>query len=110
MNQTRKMWVSAGVVGVILVGGATIAASASAGRLEKVSEEMRAVVEKNPPLREPAPSADPESVTPSDDDVVSHEVEDDPGKVTEYWTDDRMEHAEPMPIPEVDAREGEKLN
>jgi hypothetical protein len=30
MNQTRKMWASAAVVGVILVGGVSVAAAASA--------------------------------------------------------------------------------
>lgn len=103
MNPTRKMWVSAGVVGVIVVGGASVAAAASAGRIQKVShQETRAVVEqdKTPQSATPStpaaqPDRDPEDI------VVSHEVNSDPNKVVEYWTDERMEGAEPMPMPEV---------
>lgn len=98
MNQTRKMWASAAVVGVIIVGGASVAVSASAGRLEQVRGETRAVVEKG------SPSSAPE---PTDDIVVSKEVNPDPAKVVEYWTDKRMEDAQPMPMPEVGQSEFE---
>lgn len=99
MNPTRKMWVSAGVVGVIAVGGISVAAAASAGRLEKVSQETRAVVvEQQEPQQAPTPEPTPE---PTDDVVVSHELNTDPEEVAEYWTDQRMEQAEPMPMPEV---------
>ncbi|TMR98565.1 hypothetical protein [Nonomuraea basaltis] len=98
MNQTRKMWASAAVVGVIVVGGASVAAAASAGKLDQVSKETRAVVEKASPSSQPDQPA-PE--TTDDDIVVSEEVNPDPGKVLEYWTDERMEGAEPMPMPEV---------
>ncbi|TYB70930.1 hypothetical protein FXF51_00345 [Nonomuraea sp. PA05] len=90
MDQTRKMWASAVVVGVIVVGGASVAAAASAGKLDQVARETRAVVEKAPPSGEPTP-----------DIVVSTEVNPDPREVIEYWTDQRMEGAEPMPMPEV---------
>ncbi|MER6580509.1 hypothetical protein, partial [Nonomuraea sp. NPDC001023] len=46
MNQTRKMWASAAVVGVIVVGGASVAAAASAGKLDAVARETRAVVDQ----------------------------------------------------------------
>ncbi|MEO3868155.1 hypothetical protein ABGB18_04915 [Nonomuraea sp. B12E4] len=95
MDHTRKMWASAAVVGVIVVGGASIAAAASAGKLE----EVRAVMEKAPPT--PRPS-DSRSVEDDDEIVVSTEVNPDPGKVFEYWTDSRMEDAQPMPMPSVD--------
>ncbi|WP_043616936.1 hypothetical protein [Nonomuraea candida] len=97
MDQTRKMWASAAVVGVIVVGGASIAAAASAGKLDQVARETRAVVEKA------SPSGQPQQPSPetSDGIVVSTEVNPDPGEVIDYWTDQRMEDAEPMPMPEV---------
>ena len=35
--------------------------------------------------------------------MVSEELNPDPQKVIEYWTDKRMEDAQPMPMPEVTA-------
>ncbi|MGW0810393.1 hypothetical protein [Nonomuraea sp. NPDC002799] len=97
MHQTRKMWASAAIVGVIVVAGASIAAAASAGRLDQAGEETRAVVEKDVPSSGPS-----DRQTPADDDiVVSREVNPDPGKVLDYWTDQRMEDAQPMPMPGV---------
>jgi hypothetical protein len=93
MDQTRKMWASAAVVGAIVAGGVSIAAAASAGRLDQAGEETRVVVEKAP-----SSSRAPE---PTDDIVVHTDVNPDPGKVLEYWTDDRLEDAQPMPMPEV---------
>ncbi|MFI7465607.1 hypothetical protein [Nonomuraea sp. NPDC049646] len=107
MNQTRKMWASAAVVGAIVVGGASVAAAASAGKLDAVARETRAVVdqtaeqaadqaaEQASPTGRPVPS-------PGDTDgvVVSTEVNPDPREVIDYWTDKRMEEAEPMPMPE----------
>ncbi|MGW3341781.1 hypothetical protein ACWDA3_00680 [Nonomuraea rubra] len=95
MDQTRKMWASAAVVGVIVVGGASVAAAASAGKLDQVARETRAVVEKA------SPSGQPQGTTSDDDFVVSTEVNPDPREVLEYWTDERMEDAQPMPMPEV---------
>ncbi|WP_336206546.1 hypothetical protein [Nonomuraea sp. LPB2021202275-12-8] len=94
MNQTRKMWVSAAAVGVILVGGVTVAAAASAGRLDQV-RQTRAVVEKATPSS-PLPTPDP-----TEGIVVTTEVNPDPDEVTGYWTDERLEEAQPMPMPEV---------
>ncbi|MGW2220390.1 hypothetical protein ACWCSD_35855 [Nonomuraea sp. NPDC001684] len=107
MNQTRKMWASAAVVGVIVVGGASVAAAASAGKLDAVARETRAVVdqradqkadrsaEQTSPTGRPVPSpGDTEGV------VVSTEINPDPREVIDYWTDKRMEEAEPMPMPE----------
>ncbi|MGN9844111.1 hypothetical protein ACTMTI_38895 [Nonomuraea sp. H19] len=95
MDQTRKMWASAAIVGVIVVAGVSIAAAASAGKLE----ETRAVVEKASPSGQPEqPEPSPKS---SDGTVISREVNPDPDKVLEYWTDQRMEDAQPMPMPEA---------
>ncbi|MFC4116086.1 hypothetical protein [Nonomuraea zeae] len=104
MDQTRKMWASAAVVGVIVAGGVSIAAAASAGKLEQVGKETRAVVEKaspsgQPEQQTPGPEASPQ--TTDDDIVVSTEINPDPDAVLEYWTDKRMEDAQPMPMPEV---------
>ncbi|SEU21219.1 hypothetical protein [Nonomuraea wenchangensis] len=93
MDQTRKMWASAAVVGVIVAGGISIAAAASAGRLDQAAEETGAVVEGRP-----SPVS---SDGAGDGVVVSEEVNPDPAKVFEYWSDDRMEGAEPMPMPAV---------
>lgn len=96
MNQTRKMWASAAVVGVIVVGGASVAAAASAGKLDAVARETRAVVDKAEPSGQPTPAPDS-----TDGIVVSKEVNPDPREVIDYWTDKRMEGAEPMPMPEA---------
>jgi hypothetical protein len=77
MDETRKMWASAAIVGVIVVGGASVAAAASAGKLDQVARETRAVVEKAP-QGSPAPSAGPSQDDP-DDIVVSTEVNPNPG-------------------------------
>ncbi|MBN6057739.1 hypothetical protein JYK22_37800, partial [Nonomuraea sp. RK-328] len=95
MDQTRKMWASAAVVGVIVVGGVSVAAAASAGRLEKVSKETEAVVQVDS-----GRVAELTGQTPSPDTVVSRDVNPDPDAVLDYWTDERMEDAEPMPMPE----------
>ncbi|MBB6346912.1 hypothetical protein ACWGH8_39120 [Nonomuraea muscovyensis] len=117
MDQTRKMWASAAVVGVIVVGGVSIAAAASAGRLDQVAKETRAVVEKASPSELPtvpgSGATQPSEQAPQpvdqlteatrapEDIVVSKEVNPDPGEVLQYWSDDRLEEAQPMPMPEV---------
>ncbi|MET7329587.1 hypothetical protein [Nonomuraea sp. NPDC005650] len=100
MDQTRKMWASAAVVGVIVVGGASVAAAASAGKLDQVAKETRAVVEK-----QPLPASSPTPTTSDDGIVVSHDVNPDPDAVVDYWTDQRLQDAQPMPMPEVSAGE-----
>ncbi|MGW5688549.1 hypothetical protein [Nonomuraea sp. NPDC003754] len=102
MNPSRKTWVSAVTVGVIVAGGVSIAAAASAGRLEKVSQETTVVVNNTPaPSGRPAETNDTTDETPDDDTVVSHEVEQSPQEAVDYWTESRMEGAEPMPMPEA---------
>jgi hypothetical protein len=90
MNRTRKMWASAGVVGVILAGGFSVAAAASSGGLGEIPEQTRAQVEKDAPEEPSAP-----------DSVVSTELNPDPQRAVDYWTDERVEGAQPMPMPEV---------
>lgn len=103
MDETRKMWASAAVVGVIVVGGATVAAAASAGRLDQVARETRAVVEQP----RSAENAADKSPGPDDGIVVSTEVNPRPGEVLEYWDDERLAEAQPMPIPEITVGESE---
>ncbi|MGW2156506.1 hypothetical protein [Nonomuraea sp. NPDC001699] len=96
MNQTRKMWASVIVVGVIVVGGASVAAAASAGRLDAVARKTQAEIEQAPPTGRPIPAPDR-----TEGIVVSTEVNPDPREVIDYWTGNRMEEAEPMPMPEA---------
>ncbi|HLU70777.1 MAG TPA: hypothetical protein VKZ82_01240 [Nonomuraea sp.] len=94
MKQSRKTWASAAVVGVVVAGGVWVAAAASAGRLEQARETTRAGIEEISPT--PAgPSAEPTDI------VVSTGVNPDPEDVLQYWTDERLEDAQPMPMPEV---------
>ncbi|GIH80494.1 hypothetical protein [Planobispora longispora] len=103
MNQTRKMWASAGIVAAIIVGGVSVSAAASAGRLEKDGEPVPAVEPNEPAARDQTPPAappSPEETPTTEDFVVSKDVNPDPEDVTRYWTDNRMGRAEPMPLPE----------
>ncbi|GAA3446807.1 hypothetical protein [Planomonospora venezuelensis] len=100
MNPTRKMWVSAGVVAAVLVGGVSVSAAASAGRLEKDGRPSPATEPHQPASQKtPVPPAPAETAPPAEDFVVSKEVNPDPEQVTRYWTEHRMEEAEPMPMP-----------
>ncbi|MEV4244611.1 hypothetical protein AB0J63_14495 [Streptosporangium canum] len=118
MNVTRKTWVSAGIVGVVLAGGISVAAAAATGGIGKpvpavegdqpISGGARA--SQNPPDL----SAGPEGDTPAQEDpsqgatapaeeyVVSKEVNPDPRQVTRYWTEQRLEDAQPLPMPVVE--------
>lgn len=109
MKPTSRMWISAGVVGVILAGGASIAVAASAGRIDRAQMER-----EGPPFASssatPAPgtapgtAADgrPEGPAGSPDDVVvSRELTTDPESVLEYWTEERMRDARPQPMPVI---------
>ncbi|MBG0816409.1 hypothetical protein [Planomonospora sp. ID82291] len=112
MKPTRKTWASAGVVAVILTGGASVAAAASAGGIERAGEPVPVpvpAVEPNAPV--PAgpvpptasvPPAPPERTAPPEDFVVSTEVDPEPEKAARYWTEHRMEDALPMPLPVVE--------
>ncbi|WP_344976637.1 hypothetical protein [Streptosporangium fragile] len=117
MKVTRKTLVSAGVVGVVLAGGVSVTAAASeAGvRGAEVGRSTGAKVSTTPhdtepsvaphdaeppgstPGEEPSPST-PET-PPAEDYIVSEEVNPDSGAVLDYWTEDRLEEAEPFPLP-----------
>ncbi|MDP9844190.1 hypothetical protein [Streptosporangium lutulentum] len=109
MNVTRKTWVSAGIVGAVLVGGMSVAAAAADGGIEKIkggTGKIEKVGERTPvEPRQPGTSS-PQSPPPSgetpppSDDVVSREINPDPGQTARYWTDARLEGAQPMPMPE----------
>ncbi|MER7132968.1 hypothetical protein [Streptosporangium saharense] len=111
MRITRKTWVSAGVVGVVLAGGISVTAAASAGRAEKVpgvgeTAPVHAVPPNTPsagrqPQDDTAASPSEQPSTP-DRSVVSRDVNPDPGAVTTYWTERRLQKADPFPMPEAD--------
>ncbi|WP_440071441.1 hypothetical protein [Streptosporangium sp. OZ121] len=104
MNVTRKTWVSAGIVSLVLAGGISVTAAAASGgigKTEKPSAEPVPVAPSEPgtPSPEPSPTT---PVPPAEDFVVSREVNPDPRKVVEYWSENRLEEAEPFPMPMVD--------
>ncbi|GAA4197889.1 hypothetical protein GCM10022252_47420 [Streptosporangium oxazolinicum] len=105
MNVTRKTWVSAGIVSLVLAGGISVTAAAAAGgagRAEKPSGEPTPVAPQEPGTpspQEPSPTA---SAPPAEEYVVSRDVNPDPGKVVDYWSENRLEEAEPFPMPMVD--------
>lgn len=96
MSQNRKMWISAGVVGVILVGGASVVAAASVAGAEKASQETTTTVVTPQPQ---SPRTTP-SPTPTDR-VVTRDLNEDPVGTGLRWTEERLEEAEPMPMPVV---------
>lgn len=104
MNVTRKTWVSAGIVSLVLAGGISVTAAAASGgigRSEKPSAEPVPIApnEPGPASHEPSPTA---PTPPAEDYVVSKEVNPDPEKVVGYWNENRLEEAEPFPMPMVD--------
>lgn len=109
MNITRRTWVSAGVVGVILVGGVSVTAAASAGRIgadtgqgpEQDAGRIPAApaATGRPADSPPTPQATSE---PPQGAVVSRDLNPEPGHVARYWTEQRMREAKPLPMPAVD--------
>ncbi|WP_214410360.1 hypothetical protein [Sphaerisporangium fuscum] len=117
MNPTRKMWISAGVAGVVLAGGISVAAAAASGRVDatdKVSQETGGQATYGPgqaPGQIPGPdvpaNAEP-TRSPKEFVVTDGEMNADPKKVAEFWTEKRMESAEPLPIPVITPDKPEK--
>ncbi|MET9066727.1 hypothetical protein [Streptosporangium sandarakinum] len=123
MRIDRRTLVSAAVVGVVLAGGASVAAAASAGRLGDGAGPTRAGEADDPGRLAdlPVEAAEPGDVAPArpltpgetarplptpteaapspEDYVISRRVNPDPGKAVEYWTESRLEQAEPFPMP-----------
>ncbi|MEV5410134.1 hypothetical protein AB0K60_15025 [Thermopolyspora sp. NPDC052614] len=133
MEPTRRMLISAGVVGVILAGGASVAAVASAGRLDQARlEQANEVQQDGIPFSQPSPKDDllsdgnppytsgnppytsstgdgSEKVEPAqpreeEDFVVSHEINPTPGDALDYWNRGRMEDAKPYPLPVISVK------
>ncbi|GGL01577.1 hypothetical protein Sme01_46170 [Sphaerisporangium melleum] len=107
MNPTRKMWISAGVVGAVLVGGISVAAAAATGRVEtdkagRQSETSTTYAPGEAPGRIPGPDV-PANAEPTAPPKVftDEQMNRDPKKVAEFWTEKRMEEAEPLPIPVI---------
>ncbi|GII97422.1 hypothetical protein [Sinosporangium siamense] len=99
MNRTRKMWISAAVVGAVLVGGISVSTAAAAG-LPGGKSDGRPAGGETAPHGTPAEGGTPagESSKP-DDYVVSHDLQEDPEDTADYWTEERMSGVEPMPMP-----------
>ncbi|MEO3812608.1 hypothetical protein ABGB17_26705 [Sphaerisporangium sp. B11E5] len=102
IKPTRKMWISAGVAGVILAGGISVAAAAASGGLGAGSPSGTSTdAPGEAPGQIPGPAI-PQNAEPTrspEKFVVREDMEGDPKKVAEFWTERRMEEAEPLPIP-----------
>ncbi|WP_433212097.1 hypothetical protein [Microtetraspora malaysiensis] len=115
MKPDRRMLISAGVVTAIVVGGVSVATTASAGRLEQAVKEQadqarakEAQKKTAPaPTRQPVAPAVEETTTLPEElvdvlpDVVERHLSVDPGATADHWTTERFQGAEPMPMPQV---------
>lgn len=105
MNVTRKTWVSAGIVSLVLVGGITVTATAATGGIGMIGDspvEPVPVAPHDPGQSSPQPSPTASPLPSVEDYVLSEQVNPDPDKVVGYWTENRMEEAEPFPMPIVE--------
>lgn len=109
MKPTSRMWISAGVVGLILAGGASIAVAASAGRIDRAEME-RAHIDGAGEARQEGlpfssssatPTPGPSAGSEDDDIVVTRRLNEDPESVLDYWTEERMRDARPQRMPVV---------
>ncbi|GII78868.1 hypothetical protein Sru01_38500 [Sphaerisporangium rufum] len=106
MNPTRKMWICAGVTGVVLAGGVSVALAAASGRVDTTAQvgQVGGATTPRPgeaPGQIPGPvdkNAEP-TRAPSEIVAEDHNMNPDPLKVAEHWTERRMEQAEPLPMP-----------
>lgn len=115
LTPAHKMMASAVLVGVVIVGGASVTAAAFAGRLDDVAKVGDAPAAKFGPAANghggsvevsPDDAGDgdrtgPRSTPEVDPDVVLKELTDDPDGVADYWTSERIQGANPMPVPQV---------
>ncbi|GAA0394408.1 hypothetical protein GCM10009530_52330 [Microbispora corallina] len=98
------MLISAGVVGAVLIGGISVTATAFAGRLEQApgaGSDPAGAGRVAPATPGPVDVTGRVTPPPDNPDVVSSELTGDPGDVADYWTDERLEDAQPMPMPQV---------
>ncbi|MGI5489204.1 hypothetical protein [Microtetraspora malaysiensis] len=113
MKPDRRMLISAGVVTAIVVGGVSVATTASAGRLEQAVKEQadqtraKEAQKKTSSNRQPvAPAVEETGTLPEElvdvlPDVVERHLSVDPGATGDHWTTERLQGAEPMPMPQV---------
>lgn len=103
LTPAHRMLASAVLVGVVIVGGASVTAAAFAGRLDKDATvgDTPNTGRVTPADRGPTGVGGPAPSPGADPDVVSKEFGGDPGDTAGFWTDERVRDAEPMPIPEV---------
>ena len=104
IKPTRNMWISAGVAGVILAGGISVAAAATSGGLGDGRPSGTSTdAPGEAPGRIPGPDV-PQNAEPTrspEEFVVREDLDGDadPKKVAEFWTEKRLGDAEPLPIP-----------
>ncbi|MEU6410545.1 hypothetical protein [Microbispora sp. NPDC046933] len=115
LTPAHKTMASAVLVGVVIVGGASVTAAAFAGRLDDVAKVGDAPAAKLGPATgghrgsiEVSPAdpghgglTEPRSTPEVDPDVVFEDLVDDPDEVSDYWTRERIQDANPMPLPQV---------
>ncbi|MFF4772845.1 hypothetical protein [Microtetraspora fusca] len=115
MKPDRKMLISAGVVTAIVVGGVSVTTTASAGRLEQAVKEQADQARAKEAQKKTAPAPTRQPVAPAVEetgmlpeelvdvlpDVVERHLSVDPGATRDYWTTERLQGAEPMPMPQV---------
>ncbi|WP_283134415.1 hypothetical protein [Rhizohabitans arisaemae] len=103
MNPPRKVWISAAVVAAVVVGGISVAAAASAVRLDQAGEPAPTYAPGEAPGTVPGPAVPKEAESTRDpkDFVVRKDLgNDNPVEVFEHWKD-RLDEAEPFPMPAV---------
>ncbi|GAB3131890.1 hypothetical protein [Microbispora hainanensis] len=113
LTPAQKMMASAVLVGVVIVGGASVTAAAFAGRLDDVAKAgdapaaklgpggHRGTVEVSPDAPAQGDLTRAQATPEVDPDVVLKELTDDPDGVADYWTQERIQGANPMPMPQV---------
>jgi hypothetical protein len=100
----RRMLSSAAVVGAILVGGVAVAGTASAGFLDKEPKSLQKhVATPTPSPSRTAVEIEPGTLGDLPPGVVVNDLTSvDPNQIASYWTDDQLENAKPMPVPEIE--------
>lgn len=113
MKPTSRIWISAGLTGLILAGGASIAVAASTARIDRAQPQPAAETGQDgrpvePSSASPSPGsakrerpAGSGSAATARDSVVSRVITADPEAVLQYWTDERIREAGPAPMPVV---------
>ncbi|GGO10448.1 hypothetical protein GCM10010116_21020 [Microbispora rosea subsp. aerata] len=101
LTPAHKMMASAVLVGVVIVGGASVTAAAFAGRLDKAAKADDAPREVTSVDFGRGEVAGPRAGAGAGPEVVPEDFAGDPDESTEYWTPERLQEAYPLEGPEV---------